>query len=238
MSSMNSRLTNLKELKPNNIGNSSIADVVTQKLRSLILDGTLEAGYQFPNENNFCELWGVGRGTLRESYKILAEEGLIVRSKRGTYVKDLASSDLSFSTAIAVSDYRDMLEFRTMFEAELAFLAASRAKEEHITELQSCIDSMYANKNDLLLLSYYDMKYHQAICAAAQNKLLINIMQSLTKAFEKSIYTAFLEDTEKNIQQALFFHQTILDAIKAREPEAAENAMRKHVQKVYTTSFP
>lgn len=238
MSPVNHSFTRLKELQPNNIGNTSIADIVTQRLRSLILDGTLEAGYQFPNENDFCELWNIGRGTLREAYKILAEEGLIVRSKRGTYVKDLASSDLSFSTAIAISDHRDMLEFRTMFESELAYLAASRAKEEHIAELQSCIDSMCTNKDNLLLLSYYDMKYHQSICAAAQNKLLINIMQSLTKTFEKSIYAAFLEDTENNIQQAIFYHKTILDAIIMHDPKAAEEAMRKHVQKVYATSFP
>lgn len=217
----------------------SASNTLAQKLREMIINDDLPAEYRFPNENEFCEQLGIGRGTLREAYKVLESEGLIIRTKRGTFVNDIArnGTNLSFHTAIEVSEYRDLLEFRIMFEAELAYLAATRATDEEIAQIAEALKNMELHRDNLLLLSYHDMQFHMEVCNASHNKLLQSIMHMVHDTFEKSIYTAFHSETGQNIDQAFIYHRRILDAIIHHDAAAAEKSMREHVRVVYNRAF-
>ena len=229
----------LTQIKPNMPSVRNTSNLLAQKIRQLIISGEIPEGSYFPNENEFCEQLGIGRGTLREAYKQLEVDGLIERSRRGTHVRNIKENrgNLSLNTAIAVSDYRDLLEFRVMFEAELAYLAAERATDQHIANMEAALASMRENTGNLLLLSYYDMQFHTEVCKAAQNRLLYGIMQTVSDTFEKSIYTAFQDDTDINITQALHYHAIILQAIIDHDGKVAERAMREHVRLVYDRAF-
>jgi len=211
----------------------NITSKVANYLRNLILTNKLKSGFFFPREDIFCVELGIGRSTLREAYKVLEIEGLITRTKRGTYIND-ESEFFSFNplTAVKLSDINDLIEFRAMVEAELAGLAAERATDEQIENLQQLLASMHSHRHDLAMLTFYDMQFHLEIANASHNNLLITTMHSVMKVFTKAIYDAFHVDTEANIQQALQYHENILFSIQQGDKAMARNVMRSHVQSV------
>ncbi len=63
-------------------------EVVAEQLRKAIVTGAFEPGSQLPPEKELVEMLGVSRATLRESMRVLEEQGLIVRRHGiGTFVR-------------------------------------------------------------------------------------------------------------------------------------------------------
>ena len=71
------------------LGKHNISQTLFQRLKELIIEEKLPAGYMMPNENIVSEMLGVGRSTLREAYTALAVFGFIRRSKAGTFVNEI-----------------------------------------------------------------------------------------------------------------------------------------------------
>ena len=211
----------------------NITSTVAHYLRNLILTHKLKAGDFLPREDLFCVELGVGRSTLREAYKVLELEGLITRTKRGTYINNESEFiSLSLLTSIKVSDMNNLMEFRAMIEEGLAGLAAERATEDQIENLQQLLASMRNYRNDLAMLTFYDVQFHLEIANASHNNLLITTMHSVMKLFTKGIYNAFQVDTELNVQQALQYHENLLFSIQRRDRAMAQNVMRSHIKSV------
>lgn len=211
------------------------ADALFQRIRELILSGQIPAGYVFPKEPVFCEQLGVSRSTLREAYKALESMGFIQRVKRlGTIVNDFhnISKQAPLSTSLILSDLDELLEFRAMVEAELARLAAKRAKPENLTVMGDALDKMRHCGSDIQALTNYDTMFHMEIAKSSGNHLLINTMENARDAFNKGIYRAFQVDTRENVAEALLFHDRILDAVTRQEPEEAYALMRQHIRAV------
>ena len=212
---------------------SNIVNNVANYLRNLILTHKLRPGAFFPREDLLSGELGVGRSTLREAYKVLELEGLITRTKRGTYVNDESDIvSLNFLSNVKMSDIDNLIEFRSMVEAELAGLAAERATDEQVENLQQLLASMHAHRDDLAMLTFYDMQFHLEIANASHNNLLITTMHSVVKVFTKGIYNAFHVDTDANVQEALKYHENLLFSIQQRNRGMARNLMRSHIQSV------
>lgn len=214
---------------------SSTADALFQRLRDLIMAGEIPAGYVFPKEPIFCEQLGVSRSTLREAYKALESMGFIQRKKRiGTIVNDFQdiSKTAPLGTSLILSDLDELLEFRVMIEAELARLAAKRAKQENLTAMAESLEKMRDCDSSIQALTYYDTMFHMEVAKASGNHLLINTMENAKDAFHKGIFQAFQIDTQRNVSEALVFHQRILDAITRHESEEAYTLMRQHIRAV------
>lgn len=213
----------------------SSADALFQRLQELILSGQIPAGFVFPKEPVFCEQLGVSRSTLREAYKALESTGFIRRVKRlGTIVNDShnITRQAPLSASLILSDLDELLEFRIMIEAELARLAAKRARPENLAVMTDSLEKMRHCNDNIQELTDYDTMFHMEIAKASGNHLLISTMENARGAFNKGIYQAFQVDTQKNVAEALLFHERILDAIARQEPEEAYALMRQHIRTV------
>lgn len=213
---------------------ANIVDELISSLRQMIISGDLPPGYSFPNETAFCDQLGIGRTTLREAYKALESGGFISRTKRGTLVnssQDIAEA-IPFSMMIEMSDFAELLEFRTILEGELAALAAKRATPENIANLKKYLCRMEANRTDMSLLTRYDTDFHLEIANATQNRLLINTMSSSSDTFFKAVYRAFQVDTDSNVDQALHYHRLILNALACHDSAKAKKMMTEHIAAV------
>lgn len=211
------------------------ADALFQTLRELILTGQIPAGFVFPKEPVFCEQLGVSRSTLREAYKALESTGFIRRVKRlGTIVNDFhdISKAAPLSTSLILSDLGELLEFRVMIEAELARLAARRAKPENIAVMAETLEKMRECGGNIQELTHFDTMFHMEIAKASGNHLLMSTMENAKEAFNEGIYRAFQVDTQANVAEALLFHDRILEAIAHQEPEEAYALMRQHIRAV------
>ena len=223
----------LDKLRLNLQGNAS--DLLADKIRTHIISGEIPAGYIFPNETIFCEQLGVSRSTLREAYKALESTGFIKRVKRfGTIVNDF--SDISkaapLGTSLIMSDIDELLEFRVMIEAELARLAALRASEENINSMKEALENMKKSGSDLADLTQHDTRFHMEIAKAAGNRLLMSTMENAKDVFQTGIYRAFQRKTKTNVENALYFHEQILDAIIHKDSDGAYTMMRRHIESV------
>lgn len=223
----------LDKLRLNLQGNAS--DLLADKIRTHIISGEIPAGYIFPNETIFCEQLGVSRSTLREAYKALESTGFIKRVKRfGTIVNDF--SDISkaapLGTSLIMSDIDELLEFRVMIEAELARLAALRASEENINSMKEALENMKKSGSDLADLTQHDTRFHMEIAKASGNRLLMSTMENAKDVFQTGIYRAFQRKTKTNVENALYFHEQILDAIIHKDSDGAYTMMRRHIESV------
>lgn len=216
------------------VGNSTISNEVCEKLRKLISSGEIAPGTAFPIETEFCEQLGIGRSSLRETYKVLESQGYIKRTKRGTFVNppEKILQTKSLSETMKKSDFNDLIEFRVMFESCIAELAARRANPESIEELSYFLIKMKENKEDISELTKYDVSFHQTIAKASGNKLLEETMKIASTTFMTGTYEAFQIDTEKNVEQAIFYHSQILDAISKHDEDAARECMKEHIQTI------
>ena len=225
------------EFLKKNLEKQNISQALFRKMKELIMDGKLPAGYMMPNENTVSDLLGVGRSTLREAYTALAVFGFIRRSKAGTFVNEIDNivNIAPFSITVENSDLNDLLEFRYMLEGETASYAAKRATPEDIAQLVYCYEKMIAYKHDVNLFVDYDAMFHMQVSAATHNKLLTSTMVAAKESFEKGIRLAMRESLTQNprvIDVTIELHGKILEAIKNGDYQTAYSAMREHISYV------
>lgn len=120
---------------------------IAAMLKEQIKSGKLKPGEKLPSEAELCNMYHVSRTSIRSAITTLAGEGLIcTHHGKGSFVNDhiesLTNSQFIFSM-LSVSRI-DMFEFRPMFEAESAALAAIRADEKAIDMLKNSIIKMQA----------------------------------------------------------------------------------------------
>lgn len=214
------------------------SDYLVEQFKNLILSGTFPSGYLLPTENTFCEKLGISRSTLREAFKVLSTYGLITRTNHGTYVND--SKDFSSSL---VMDYRfeessiiEILEFRKIFEAESAYLAAKNATADDIKELKKIMINMENCENDPESLSLNDVTFHIMIAKCTHNRLLLSVMKLISDTYYKGIRSQFelVEEIEgkSTLISTIYNHDKIFDAILLKDSETAAKAMREHMDTI------
>ncbi len=211
------------------------ANKLAERIKQMILTRELPPDYLFPREDVLCGMLGVGRSTLREAYKVLESSHFLTRTKRGTFVNNPETiiAAQPFRTNLEMSDFWDFMEFRAMIEAELASFAAQRARPEHINNMEQGLNEMKSSIGDLQKLTYHDTQFHMEVAKASGNALLLNTMHMSIEIFSQGIFNAFqIGNTEANVAEAISYHESIMFAIKQRDPVTAQNSMRSHVQSV------
>ena len=197
-------------------GQTTLGESTHDRLRQLILNGELPAGTRL-QEKAFADRLGVSRTPVREAIARLVSEGLVTRPQGGAPVVN----------QISISEVIEIIHVRRLLECEAARQAALvHAPVEPLLSLKSRIEAILEgarpSPSDHASL---DEEFHITIARMAGSKLLTDLIQSLkqrTRIFDK----AFIPDRFK---PGLEEHLEILDALLARDPDRAENAMRVHI---------
>ena len=163
---------------------------------------------------------------MRSAMRTLAAEGAIdTYQGRGSFVsKDISlnHSQLAFSN-IQVSRI-DMFEFRRMFEAESAAMAAARADESIVERLKKSVVEMQ-NAGSPREAVERDMDFHYFIAAATKNAIMTEVFNMLRPAYRKM----FFENVAIRGNEGYKEHLQIISAIESRSPEAARKYMAEHL---------
>ncbi|MCL2163921.1 MAG: FadR family transcriptional regulator [Oscillospiraceae bacterium] len=213
---------------------SRLSDMLFIKLRDAILTRSFQPGYVFPNESEMCNALNVGRSTLREAYTGLVILGLITREKSGTYVNDIKSFNnvLPFSQSLEQYEIKDLMEFRSVLEGEVARIAAKNANEDDVANLEDLVIKMKGNMDDIVALTIYDFKFHMQLAEISKNKLLIDVYETVGNHIENIIHYAFKTDDSLK-HNAIGFHEGLLNAIKENSVDLAGQIMRDHMKNVH-----
>lgn len=218
----------------------SFDDVVLQ-VQNAILDGTFETGDRLPAERDLCQMFGVGRPTLREALRVLEVLGVIsirLGKAGGIYVAQQTGEGVGVTLAslirMAGATPEELAEFRASFEAETAGWAARRARADEVERLVDAAvaarivaDDPNGRWSDVVRI---DIDFHQTVAEASRNRVRVAVMQGLLRAVERvergitslagpEVLTAAAADLE-----------AVATAIRDKDPERARAAMRAHVE--------
>lgn len=213
-----------------------IVEQVADSIRELILSGKVEVGEKLPTEKEFCEQLNVGRGTLREAFRILQAKGLVeYKPGRGTFVartKEPDSNDIVEWFVQNEVELKECIEARTAIEPMSIKLAIDRCSDAEIASLKK-IHAKFTKaveENDVSGISKYDERFHNQIVAMSKNKLLISINQKVSSCIQTFRNNTF--HVQQNAYNAIEPHSNIMRAIEERDSEAGELYMRRHLQRI------
>jgi GntR family transcriptional repressor for pyruvate dehydrogenase complex len=214
------------------IERTTLVEAAFERLISNVVHGKWRAGDQLPPERELCQQLGIARTSLREALKAMELIGMLEsRVGDGTFIcprSEFLSRPLLWAfTGINQTELGKIMEARVFLERDLAGLAAERASEEELAQIEDTIQAMSKNiaANEPVLES--DMAFHLAVAEAAHNEVLANAAQLLRNLMK---YWIQLKLLIRNVPSAaLERHQAIYRAIRNRDPESARSLMRDHL---------
>ena len=123
-----------------------------------------------------------------------------------------------------------VFEARRILEPGLVAMAAERITDAQVAELEACVARSVALVDDQAAFAEADLEMHALIAQAAGNSILARCMAGVSQLGKVSRRrTVGLPGvTRQSVQD----HMAIVQAIKARDPEAARQAMLEHLRHV------
>lgn len=218
-------------------GRRNLVEMVSGKLRQSILDGDLRPGDKLPSEAGLTRQFDVSRTVIREAVASLRADGLVeARHGVGIFVISnrpaISQSFQTFENA-RISSIIEALELRTAVEIEAAALAAVRrspAQEEIIRERYDDISAKIASGEPTVDA---DFAFHLSIADATNNPRFREFLEVMGRnAIPRvALQNGGAERTPPDyLEQIQAEHRTIVDAISARDAEAAREGIRTHLQ--------
>lgn len=201
----------------------SLGDRAYSKIKEKIVTLEMPPG-SMVDEAVLKETLGMGRTPIREALQRLAREDLVtIVPRRGMFVTD-----------ISIADLRQIFEARVPLEIACARLAAERATAEMIAELETLAQQVpaAAEANDHRTLMRIDEQFHELLVQASDSKFLAD---GLIWLYALSLRIWYLTvDQMGGMEDALQEHLTIVEAIRNRDPDLAEAAIRTQLVRFQT----
>jgi DNA-binding GntR family transcriptional regulator len=197
---------------------NSLHDEVAAKLRERIFAGELAPG-SFVDEPALCAELSISRTPLREALKVLTAEGLLRHEpRRGCFVSQITEQDLD-----------EIFPVIALLEGRCAFEAARNATDADLAALEQLHERLQRSAKAKRINAYYEANFaiHEAIIVLANNRWLAQVIGDLRKI----VKLARLQQLHApgRLEQSLSEHMAVFAALKARDAEGAEAAMRTHL---------
>ncbi|GID93716.1 GntR family transcriptional regulator [Amorphoplanes digitatis] len=194
---------------------------VLNELRAAILRGEY-APRQRLIETELVERYATSRFVLRNALTRLANEGLVeLQPNRGARVRE-----------ITLDEAIEITEIRRAVEGLVAARAAERVTDDEIAELRALGDQMTAAVEGADMLRYSELngQLHARVRAIARHASATKIIDQLNGQMVRHQFRLSLVPGRPGV--SLPEHLAIVEAVCARDPEAAERVMRAHLTSV------
>jgi DNA-binding GntR family transcriptional regulator len=221
---------NMKNYDPSeeNGGNGINRLVLSDQVKQYILDG-IGSGEFTPGErlveSQLARQLGISQAPVREAIRDLVSIGFLEREPHKGAVVRLLTDD-------------DMVEIYTVrgpLDALAAELAAPRIKDDHLRSLTEIKDLMIerALAKDFISAARLDWQFHIQIVDVSGNKLLRRIYDNLQ--LDQYILIT-MRRSSQSLEDLASRHQSIIDALKTRDPEVARNVTMAHIEGLWPSS--
>lgn len=198
----------------------SLHDEVAAQLRERIFAGEWTPG-TFLDEVLLAQEMRISRTPLREALKVLTVEGLVRHEpRRGCFVNEVTEQDLD-----------EIFPVIALLEGRCAYEAAQNATDADLLALEALHDKLARHARGKRIHDYYEANFaiHEAIITLAGNRWLAMVIGDLRKILK----LARLQQLHApgRLEQSLSEHLAVFAALKARDPEGAEAAMKTHLSR-------
>jgi DNA-binding FadR family transcriptional regulator len=208
--------------------------LVAQRIVRDVVRGGLRPGDLLPPERTMLEKYETGRGTLREALRLLEFQGVIALKpgpRGGPVLLDPDASHLANTVVLLMqlkeAPFRTIVEVRSALEPMISSLAAERISDESLAELGGTIEQMRKNLGDQHLFLDANKRFHDIIAWSSGNALFGYIVDSLLGIMDGTIIG--IDYPSPRRAAILKAHESIYEAISARDEKEAEARMRKHI---------
>jgi len=204
-----------------------------ERLRGLLNSADLPADGKLPTERALSETLGVSRRAIRRALEVLEAEGHVWRRQgSGTYVGQRPNDwSQHVSTLVAGTDLMEVMEVRLRIEPQLAQLAAMRAKPDDIDRMYELAKKI-TTSDDADSRELWDGALHRLIAQSAGNQFFLTIFDVINHVRQDEAWQTIRElarSINKTRPVSYAQHRIIIDAIAARNPMKAAEAMREHL---------
>jgi DNA-binding FadR family transcriptional regulator len=205
---------------------------VAREIGISIVSGQLRPGHVLDGEIEASSLRRISRTAYREAIRILSAKGLIhSRPRTGTRVSEMDSWHLLdpdvlawlFSGVPRPDVLHGLYELRTIVEPAAAALAATRRTQAHLGDMRRALDAMTFHTLHKMEGREADKAFHAALLAATANPFVISLTKGVTAAVNS--LTEFKLRLAKIERDPVPDHFRVFDAIAAKDPDAAREAM-------------
>jgi len=191
---------------------------IREQLIEDILNGRLAPGARIV-ETRIAQQFGVSQGPVREALRDLELFGFVVSSPfRGTQVRKISTEDLL-----------EIYPIRAALEGVAARAAAVRIDEATLAHLDDLIGLMReaAARDDHRAEADADHAFHHAIVKASGNRMLEHVWQTMRLSITTCVTHSV---THRSLHEIAERHVDVLEALRSRDPQRAEAAMRRHIE--------
>ncbi len=161
----------------------------------------------------------IGRTPVHQAIHRLVTDGLVsIMPRKGIMVRP-----------VSIDEAMEIVEVRLVTECYCTRIAADRVDESELQRLEAIVESsaQMVETRDVVQMMLLDREFHDTLARAARNRVLAEILRNL---HERSLRFWFisLQDQEHH-RHVLDQHRALVAALRARQPDAAEAAMREHI---------
>ena len=208
----------------------TLVETVSEKLAEIVLRDLRPQGGWLPAERELSERLGVSRSVVREATRRLATQGLVeIQHGLGVRAVDRLHQPLNGSLALLIPDLADrlqaLIETRLTIEPEAAAQAAQRATRAQSAALERIHQRMLEAASDEEAAEA-DCAFHQAVAEASGNLIYRLVLDSLA---ELSLASRVRTIGRVGKGTAFGHHESILEAVLARDAAAARARMHAHI---------
>ncbi|MGI6852089.1 FadR/GntR family transcriptional regulator [Mesorhizobium sp. 1B3] len=204
------------------------------ELRRRIKFGVYRDQQKLPPERDLCLEFQISRLTLRKALNVLDGEGYIWRRVgQGTFVGSKPQEQTARADMPVNSSPQDILHARLVIEPAIAAHAATTSSPAQIEAMEQCLVERESASSPELY-EYWDHRLHKLIAEATNNLVLIGIMDTLAELRRSSIWKKYRASTYTHERRHISAqqHREIVNAISARSPAAAYQAMHSHISTI------
>jgi DNA-binding GntR family transcriptional regulator len=200
----------------------SIVDLAKRRMELWIIKGEYAPGQKLKEEEIALRL-GISRPPIREAFKALETEGLVVRKpRRGVFVTEMTAKDVweAYTLKAALYEMAAELAMDTISINQISDLDAV------VRQMEACIKM---GSGDLLQYQKYHQSFHDKIMVISGHDRLKKISVSIHNQVGRFSYKSL--QNKSHLQSSVRYHRRIIDAIKAKDKTLACRLMKEHVLK-------
>jgi GntR family transcriptional repressor for pyruvate dehydrogenase complex len=208
-------------------------EVVASRIKDYIIEHSLSEGDRLPTEQQMTEMFGVSRISIREATKALSFLGIIHAAPRrgltvGQVDMDRVAEYLGFHFALNDYPRQQLLKTRTIIELGILPEAMERiAGNPAVYQKLSALNERLKEAANVDEFIAHDLAFHRALIESSDIEPLTAFNSMLEVFFKR-----FREDVFKgreNITLTVASHKKILDALRARDLDKAQQFLRHHL---------
>ncbi|BDT75261.1 GntR family transcriptional regulator [Polynucleobacter sp. KF022] len=202
------------------LNNRPLYEDVADRLREQIFSKQLAPG-SWLDEQSLADQFGISRTPMREAIKVLASEGLVtIKMRRGAYVTEVIRKDLE-----------QIFTILALLEGQAAKETAFKATEAELNLLDHLHHRLEKAAADRDIEQFFEIngKFHELIQEIAGNRWMNGVIADLRKVLK--LHRRDSLTSTGRLQNSLVEHREILRSILKRDEHAAEQAMRKHLER-------